>query len=158
MTVLSLNGLMIWFVIGPMLEYMMHIGYHVKRDRCLLKEGCYGLTANEILILGIPLVCMLPWLMIVWLPVLRYKLTTTIMEIEPGLMEGLTRHREEHLRCSVSNYCVSAMWPDIVFCTWRRPQSDVNQCKVLEEMRRIEPAVTSEKLKANLRRRRRGGL
>ena len=27
MTVLSLNGLMIWFVIGPMLEYMMHIGY-----------------------------------------------------------------------------------------------------------------------------------
>ena len=158
MTVLSLNSLMIWFVIGPMLEYMMHIGYHVKRDRCLLKEGCYGLTANEILIVGIPLVYMLPWLMIVWLPVLRYKLTTTIMEIEPGLMEGLTRHREEHLRCSVSNYCVSAMWPDVVFCTWRRPQSEVNQYKVLEDMKRIEPAVTSGKLKANLRRRRRGGL
>ena len=154
MTVFNLNSMMLWFIIGPLLEYMVHIGYHVKHERCILKEGCYGLTSKRIIIGGIPLVYMMPWLMIIWLPVLRYKLTTTIMKIEPGLMEGLTRHREEHLRCSVSNYCVSAMWPDKMFCTWRRPQSDVNQFKVLEKMREIEPAVTSKKLKTNPRRRR----
>jgi len=148
MSVFNLNTIIVWLIIGPLLEYMVHIGYHVKRDRCILKDGCYGLTSNMILIMGFPLVYMVPWLMIIWLPVLRYKITTMIIEIEPDILDGLTRHREEHLRCSVSNYCVSSMWPDIVLCTWRRPQNRMNQYKVLEKMRRIEPAMTS-KIKIN---------
>ena len=138
---------MTWFVIGPLLEYMVHVCVHVKQDRCIL-EG--RLTSNEILMVFLPLVYSWPSLMVLWLPVLRYKMTNVIMDMQPELLEGLTAHREEHRRCRVSNFCVSAMWPDIMFSTWRRPYNGVSEYKVLEKMRRLEPTVSPQKLKTFL--------
>ena len=135
---------MTWFVIGPLLEYMVHICVHVKQDRCIL-EG--RLTSNEILMVGLPLVYSWPSLMVVWLPVLRYKMTNVIMDMQPELLEDLTAHREEHLRCRVSNFCVSAMWPDMMFSTWRRPYNGVSEYKVLEKMRRPAAMASPQKLK-----------
>ena len=135
----SLNIVMTWFVIGPLLEYTAHVCVHVKQGRCILTDSWLRLTSNEILMVGLPLVYTFPSLLVLWLPVLRYKWTTTIMNIEPELLEDLTAHREEHLRCNVSNFCVSAMWPDTMFCTWRRPYNGVSEYRVLENMRRSEP-------------------
>jgi hypothetical protein len=144
MTWWCVNVGMTWYVIGPMLEYMVHIYVHVKQKRCILEDG---LTSNEILMVGLPLVYSWPSLMILWLPVLRYKMMNVIMNMQPELLEGLTAHREEHRRCNVSNFCVSAMWPDMMFSTWRRPYNGVNEYKVLEKMRILKPMESPQKLK-----------
>jgi hypothetical protein len=75
-------------------------------------------------------------------------MTNVIMDMQPELLEGLTAHREEHRRCNVSNFCVSAMWPDMMFSTWRRPYNGVNEYKVLERMRHSKTNAP-EKLKTN---------
>ena len=162
----SLTMLVCLGMMQPLMEYVVHttvhrwkdpMGYH-RSHHTMFKVGDreyedYSGDKNTYIALALGYY-LFPQLYLLWLMIAKYEITHMVLHKYPEVFPRLTAHHKEHHRVSTSNYCVSAMWPDKMFCTWRRPQSDVNQFKVLEKMRKIEPAVTSKKLKTNPRRRR----
>lgn len=63
-----------------------------------------------------------PQLLLLWLMIAKYEVTHMVLHKYPRVFPGLTAHHAEHHRVATSNFCVSATWPDTVFCTWRQPQ------------------------------------
>lgn len=48
---------------------------------------------------------------------LKYYVVHSIIHFYPNIMQGLTIHHETHHKYSKYNFCVSTIWPDILFNT-----------------------------------------
>lgn len=65
---------------------------------------------------------------------IRYEVGHYLIHSYPEIFITYASHHREHHRCDISNYGITAIWPDILFSTWREEFTAVSEYRVAQKI------------------------
>ena len=126
------------FIVEPLVEWAIHFLLHVAFDpqrehwnhhRDVL-DGKRKPFTYAVLAMMFPACYLAPELTYITFMVARFEIGHYMIHAYPELFPQYASHHREHHRCDVSNYCITAIWPDILFSTWREEYTGVSEYEV----------------------------
>lgn len=116
----------IFFIVGPIVEWGTHYLLHVTNNKIHLNHH-KNITENsldenhkitfEIWPVALLLILVYNSFYITSLLVLKYHIIHSLIHFYPELVPSLSNHHLTHHKYSKYNFCVTNIWPDILFGT-----------------------------------------
>ena len=123
------------FIVEPVAEWTIHFFIHVlfdpqrehARHHDDVSDGKKTPFTCAVLAMLLPACCVAPELIYVTGMVARFEIGHYMIHAYPEFFSQYASHHREHHRCDVSNYGITAIWPDILFSTWREEYTGVSE-------------------------------